>query len=656
MALEQTYNREGKTSLLKGISQAPASREKYVKTIPFLTKISESVKAMADVGESHSHHHGESTKSIANDFQIVDNMRSVITEQMVNPFSCSNKIDLINIATGHKASTTGIIKARQRGEDALRQSELEHSKKIVVPRLTTFASKTHKSKSSVVKIYQEESAVTRALFFCQSADDETRKKAFSHEWTDYPSSLFNLGCRLEDKYTMRKACKSDFLRKVISEAGTDFDQPAHFSESDLRTVYLIDAMAFVNRFQHLGSKRFGDLHERYTQKILQLKPTNCKCINIVGDLYDIDPIYSLKSHERQRRMQNDKAREFEITSNFEIPDWKLLMGNPENKANLQAFLLQAMCDNSNYLPEDTTFIMGGMNGTDGSTVSVSKNTTFDIADLSCSKLEKADTRIMAHLAYCLKVYGHERAVIYATDTDITLLSMYYSVFLSELKELWIQRDDRYIPLHVLIKSLCDTSDKDPHELSATLLSTYVLSGCDTVSYPYGRGKGRSAKLALKMIGELNSSAVFGDGELTETVESAHNDARTFFIALYGFRESGITNLNILRQHMFASSKSDLRKLPPTEDAFNFHVLRALYQIAWYKRAHLSEPALPPPLEFGWRVQNETLIPIFMSITAKPDIKQSVHCKCKKSGCLKGCSCSKAKVACSIGCLCLGESA
>ena len=103
--------------------------------------------------------------------------------------------------------------------------------------------------------------------------------------------------------------------------------------------------------------------------------------------------------------------------------------------------------------------MGGMNGTAGSTVFVSKNTTFNVADLSCSKHEEADTRIMAHLAYYLKVYGHERAVIYATDTDITLLAMYYSVFLSELKELWIQRDDRYIPLYVLVKSLCDTSEK-----------------------------------------------------------------------------------------------------------------------------------------------------------------------------------------------------
>ena len=88
-------------------------------------------------------------------------------------------------------------------------------------------------------------------------------------------------------------------------------------------------MAFVNRFQHLGSKRVGDLHERFTQNIIQLEPANYKCINVVGDLYDIDRIYSLKSHEIQRRMQSELS-----------------------------FLLQAICDNSNYLPGDTTFIMG----------------------------------------------------------------------------------------------------------------------------------------------------------------------------------------------------------------------------------------------------------------------------------------------------------
>ena len=50
----------------------------------------------------------------------------------------------------------------------------------------------------------------------------------------------------------------------------------------------------------------------------------------------------------------------------------------------------------------------------------------------------------------------------------------YLVFLAELKELWIQRDDRYVPLLALVKSLCDNSEKDPHEFTATLLSTYMF--------------------------------------------------------------------------------------------------------------------------------------------------------------------------------------
>ena len=57
-----------------------------------------------------------------------------------------------------------------------------------------------------------------------------------------------------------------------------------------------------------------------------------------------------------------------------------------------------------------------------------------------------------------------RAVIYATDAAITLLALSNLVFLAELRKRWIQRDDRYIPLHALVKSLSGNSDKDPRAL------------------------------------------------------------------------------------------------------------------------------------------------------------------------------------------------
>ena len=68
MALKQMYNKEGKTSLVKGISQNPGAREKYIKSATFLSHVSESVKAMAQLENKRtsSHHHGASVKLVKN--------------------------------------------------------------------------------------------------------------------------------------------------------------------------------------------------------------------------------------------------------------------------------------------------------------------------------------------------------------------------------------------------------------------------------------------------------------------------------------------------------------------------------------------------------------------------------------------------------------
>ena len=139
MALEQTYNSEGKTSLFKGISQAPASREKYVKAAPFMTKVSESIKAMAEMGQSNSAHHSDSHSQAMKDVKLVEKVRNVITEKMINPFSCTNQTDLINVATGQKCSSTTLIEAKEMGNQALSRAE-RTGLKLEAPHLVTFAS------------------------------------------------------------------------------------------------------------------------------------------------------------------------------------------------------------------------------------------------------------------------------------------------------------------------------------------------------------------------------------------------------------------------------------------------------------------------------------------------------------------------------------
>ncbi|KAG1666377.1 hypothetical protein GQR58_018912 [Nymphon striatum] len=139
--------------------------------------------------------------------------------------------------------------------------------------------------------------------------------------------------------------------------------------------------------------------------------------------------------------------------------------------------------------------------------------------------------------------------------------------------------------------------------------------------------------------------------------SAHDqvitEARSFFCDLYG--KPGYLSLDKLRAHLFASRKLDLRSLPPTEDAFHFHVLRSLCQISLYKQASLSNPVLLPPEEYGRIVYGDRLIPVMKSKPSKPSAAKLKYCKCKKKpNCLRNCPCAKAAVPCIIACAFNGD--
>ena len=80
------------------------------------------------------------------------------------------------------------------------------------------------------------------------------------------------------------------------------------------------AMAFVKRFQYFGAKTFADITQRYVRRILSLVPSNCTCVNVVGDRYDIGEDKSLKGDERQRKNQSEQSREFHPSNALPVPD------------------------------------------------------------------------------------------------------------------------------------------------------------------------------------------------------------------------------------------------------------------------------------------------------------------------------------------------
>ena len=107
----------------------------------------------------------------------------------------------------------------------------------------------------------------------------------------------------------------------------------------------------------------------------------------------------------------------------------------------------------------------------------------------------------------------------------------------------------------LLSSLLIKCDADFKELNGTVLATYVLSGCDTVSYPCRRDKKKATRIALRMTGRFPAILAFGDqGCSWEMSSTIIKKARQYFVALYGHK--GFESLDKLREHVFATTKFD----------------------------------------------------------------------------------------------------
>ena len=152
---------------------------------------------MANLNKQSSGHQRESKKQKETYINSVIKVKEILVRHFLNPFACKNKTDLFNIATGEKAKSADLINAKTIGIKAIEDAAMQKSTKIEAPNIVTFSGKTSKvtKNKGDVKIYQDESAVTRALCFMQQVDDNTRHVVFSHEWSEYHSCLFEVDHR-----------------------------------------------------------------------------------------------------------------------------------------------------------------------------------------------------------------------------------------------------------------------------------------------------------------------------------------------------------------------------------------------------------------------------------------------------------------------------
>ena len=262
--------------------------------------------------------------------------------------------------------------------------------------------------------------------------------------------------------------------------------------------------------------------------------------------------------------------------------------------------------------------------------------------------EEADTRIILHLEDAV-TEGFNKISIRTVDTDVVVLAVAAAQRHGNT-EIWIAfgtgKSFRFLAAHDMARVL------GPDRCTA-LPMFHAFTGCDTVSFFGGRGKG-TAWDTWRSYNDITSIFV-SLANTPESVESSVTSLERFVILLYD-RTSSLEDINQARKHLFAQKGRSIKNIPPTKAALVQHIKGAVYQAGYcWEQATTSSPDLPCPSEWGWKRKepcsweaNWTSLP-----EATVACKELLRCGCKK-GCKKNCKCSKAALQCTALCQCGGQ--
>lgn len=125
-------------------------------------------------------------------------------------------------------------------------------------------------------------------------------------------------------------------------------------------MYIVDAIAFNQRFGPLKVITFEELAGQYLHNILMMKPSGCDCIHFAGIRYDFVHTENLKHEERQRRAKFFCRAEVVMADHTDSSRWHTFIENAQNKANLLHFLTTYCSQYHTDIPSRFVLILEGM--------------------------------------------------------------------------------------------------------------------------------------------------------------------------------------------------------------------------------------------------------------------------------------------------------
>ncbi len=260
-----------------------------------------------------------------------------------------------------------------------------------------------------------------------------------------------------------------------------------------------------------------------------------------------------------------------------------------------------------------------------------------------------DEADIAIVSYVLRAAESGTSIIrvLSDDTDIFVLLVYLTYKAALSSHIQMEKWDGSV---FDINATCNNLRHKCLEL----LGMHALSGCDTTSYPYGKGK--VTALNTLQAGDFSDlDNVLGE---TGVTHSQLQEAGFSYLSALYHQPNGIA-METVRYNIYSKQKKSpkIMTLPPTGPNLFLHILRCHLQVTLWKAANKTGPPThcSDIQKFGWEIKDNIPMPVISDVApAPPGLSDVISCGCKSLGntCSNNvCSCNKNKLSCTTYCHC-----
>lgn len=493
---EQTAIKTGKGAL-KGMTLRPELVSEWIDSFPIMVHVSDRVDQMYSPAASSQNSQQQHKEEMKHRRMLDARDRALIETQMErypHPLE-DHRPHLYNPVTGQIASSdvtvTNSIEIGEQMERNFIAGLPEGFYKRISSPIKTMSVTKNQAKMNISHVIDMETIFLRLLMIGQKRSVDL-KDLFQYELCAVPASL------IDEHGCLRKSNKSGILKRL--------QMPELLHTLPDSVIVDVSQLLYHIVWPHGGTP--AHLIEAMQNRLARY----AECADIVC-VFDKYPTVSAKDHERLRR-GGDHVIEYDLALTSPLPKRDVVMKCKRNKRALASIL--------------TSFNWG-------------PNITLDSQDEGLFHHEEADVTMVSYVLEAAKK-GHRVVRVLSDDTDVFVLLVYWT-FKAELNcKVQLQRWDGTL---LDINATCAVLG----EKCLQLLGVHAITGCDTTSFLYGKGKLGAVKTLLdsNFIGLAN---VLGEELATKT--ELMEAVSPFVTALYGQPQG--TSMESARFALYTSKK------------------------------------------------------------------------------------------------------